>query len=479
MPFTKLARTTGVALTTLALILGPTASLQAQQAADAIAPEIASGISDREAVSTEKFMVAAAHPQAVKAGHDVLAAGGNAIDAMVAVQLVLGLVEPQSSGIGGGAFLVYWDAAGDRLTTYDGRETAPMAATPLLFLKDDGEPMKFFDAVVGGRSVGTPGTLKLLYETHKLHGKLPWSGLVQPAITLADLGFEVSPRLSQSTAADAERLSVHPETKKYFLKVDGTPHDVGHQLKNPAYAETLRKIADGGADAFYKGPVAMGIVETVINNDNPGVLQPADLANYQIKERPPVCAPYRGYDICGMGPPSSGALTVGQILGLLEPYDLATLGPNDPESWRLIGDASRLAFADRGRYMADSDFVPMPTKGELYRKVTFSELFAIRFIRFWPSWRGWIEKRLAHVLFRHFRHVVLPLHFGHRWLVVRIGKLFSCRLWFLVFHFAVAPFGTIRLPDFFCSAPIADCVDPQSDIQDGRSRAERRTVRSF
>ncbi len=367
MPFTKLARTTGVALTTLALILGPTASLQAQQAADAIAPEIASGISDREAVSTEKFMVAAAHPQAVKAGHDVLAAGGNAIDAMVAVQLVLGLVEPQSSGIGGGAFLVYWDAAGDRLTTYDGRETAPMAATPLLFLKDDGEPMKFFDAVVGGRSVGTPGTLKLLYETHKLHGKLPWSGLVQPAITLADLGFEVSPRLSQSTAADAERLSVHPETKKYFLKVDGTPHEVGHQLKNPAYAETLRKIADGGADAFYKGPVAMGIVETVINNDNPGVLQPADLANYQIKERPPVCAPYRGYDICGMGPPSSGALTVGQILGLLEPYDLATLGPNDPESWRLIGDASRLAFADRGRYMADSDFVPMPTKGLLDR----------------------------------------------------------------------------------------------------------------
>ncbi len=367
MPFKYFARTTGVALTAVALILGPAASVNAQQAADAVVPEIASGISDRAAVTTEKFMVAAANPLAVKAGHDVLAAGGNAIDAMVAVQLVLGLVEPQSSGIGGGAFLVYWDAAGERLTTYDGRETAPMAATPLLFLKDDGEPMKFFDAVVGGRSVGTPGTLKLLYETHRLHGKLPWSGLVQPAITLADLGFDVSPRFSQMTAADAERLSVHPETKKYFLKEDGAPHPVGHLLKNPAYAETLRKIADGGADAFYKGPVAMGIVETVINNDNPGVLQPADLANYQIKERPPVCIEYRDYDVCGMGPPSSGALTVGQILGLLEPSDLAALGPESPESWRLIGDASRLAFADRGRYMADSDFVPMPTKGLLDR----------------------------------------------------------------------------------------------------------------
>lgn len=351
----------------LMLAFGATPAALSQEAADAVAPELATGISDRTSVSTEKFMVAAANPLAAKAGHDVLADGGNAIDAMVAVQMVLGLVEPQSSGIGGGAFLVYYDNAGDRLTTYDGRETAPLAATPTLFLNDDGEPLKFFDAVVGGRSVGTPGTVKLLYETHRLHGKLPWSGLLQPAITLADLGFEVSPRLNQLITADAERLSVHEETRNYFLDADGAPHPVGHVLKNPKYAATLRLLADGGADAFYKGPVAMGIVEAVLNTDNPGVLSPADLANYRMRERPPVCIVYRTYDVCGMGPPSSGALTVGQILGLVEPFDLAALGPENPESWRIIGEASRLAFADRGRYMADSDFVPMPTRGLLDR----------------------------------------------------------------------------------------------------------------
>ena len=338
-----------------------------QEAADAVAPEMATGISERSAVTTEKYMVAAANPLAVKAGQDVLANGGNAIDAMVAVQMVLGLVEPQSSGIGGGAFLVYFDNAGNRLTTYDGRETAPRSAKPTLFQNDQGEPLKFFDAVVGGRSVGTPGTVKLLYETHKLHGKLPWSGLLQPAITLADEGFEVSPRLNKMITADAERLGVHEETRNHFLAEDGTAHPVGHLLKNPKYADTLRLLADGGADAFYTGPVALDIVNAVIDNDNPGVMDLNDLASYQIKERSPVCIEYRTYDVCGMGPPSSGALTVGQILGLVEPFDLASLGPGNPESWRLIGEASRLAFADRGRYMADSDFVPMPTKGLLDR----------------------------------------------------------------------------------------------------------------
>lgn len=367
MSFLHALKNTCIPLTALMLTIGLTHAALSQEAADAVAPEMATGISDRTSVSTENFMVAAANPLAAKAGHDVLADGGNAIDAMVAVQMVLGLVEPQSSGIGGGAFLVYFDNAGNRLTTYDGRETAPMAATPTLFLNDDGESMKFFDAVVGGRSVGTPGTVKLLYETHRLHGKLPWSGLLQPAITLADLGFEVSPRLNQLITADAERLSVHAETRDYFLNPDGAPHPVGHVLKNPKYAETLRRLADGGADAFYKGPVAMGIVEAILNTDNPGVMSPADLANYHIRERPPVCILYRTYDVCGMGPPSSGALTVGQILGLVEPFDLAALGPDNSESWRLIGEASRLAFADRGRYMADSDFVPMPTKGLLDR----------------------------------------------------------------------------------------------------------------
>ncbi|MEM9108090.1 MAG: gamma-glutamyltransferase [Pseudomonadota bacterium] len=341
----------------------------AQEAADSVAPEIATGVSERQAVSAPTHMVAAANPHATKAGHDVLAAGGNAIDAMVAVQLVLGLVEPQSSGIGGGAFLVYFDAGENRLTTYDGRETAPMAATPTLFQTEDGEPMKFFDAVVGGRSVGTPGTLKLLHDTHAVHGSMEWSELVQPAIDLARKGFEVSDRLFMQLSNDAERLGLHEETAEHFLKDDGTPHPSGHVLTNPAYAETLEMVAEQGSDAFYKGPLARKIVETVKtgNPSNPGLLSLEDLANYRIKERPPVCLPYRGYDVCGMGPPSSGALTVGQILGILEPFDMASRSPDDPQTWRLIGDASRLAFADRGRYMADIDYVPMPLEGLLDR----------------------------------------------------------------------------------------------------------------
>ena len=340
-----------------------------QDAADSVAPEIASGISERETVSARRFMVAAANPYAVKAGRDILAAGGNAIDAMVTVQLVLGLVEPQSSGIGGGAFLVYYDSGDARLTTYDGRETAPKAATPTLFLDENGEPLRFFDAVVGGRSVGTPGTLKLLHETHKMHGSLEWETLVTPAIELAQKGFELSERLFKQVSADTERLGLHEATRAHFLDADGNAHPVGHLLTNPAYAETLRLTAETGADAFYQGEIASDIVETVRTGkpDNPGVLSLEDLANYDIKERPPVCIAYRGYDVCGMGPPSSGALTVGQILGMLEPFDMASRDPAKADTWRLIGDASRLAFADRGRYMADSDFVPMPTRGLLDR----------------------------------------------------------------------------------------------------------------
>jgi gamma-glutamyltranspeptidase/glutathione hydrolase len=341
----------------------PVGMVHAQEAADGFAPEIATGVSPRTLQTAQKFMIAAANPHAAKAGHDVLARGGNAIDAMVATQLVLGLVEPQSSGLGGGAFMVYYDAAGDQLTTFDGRETAPMAATPTLFQDDNGEKLKFWDAVVGGLSVGTPGTVKLMYETHKAHGKLDWPSLVQPAIDLAESGFKVSERLNKLITNDQERLSVHPDTKAYFFGEDGNPHAVGHILKNQAYADTLKQIASGGADAFYTGPIAQAIVDKVLNAGNPGVLALADLSNYDIKERDPVCVTYRAHNVCGMGPPSSGALTVGQILGLLQPYPLAELGPTSVDSWRLIGDASRLAFADRGRYMADSDFVPMPTEG--------------------------------------------------------------------------------------------------------------------
>jgi len=335
----------------------------AQQAADGFAPEIATGISTRTMQTAEKHMIAAANPYAANAGRAVLNRGGNAIDAMVTTQLVLGLVEPQSSGLGGGAFLVYYDAENERLTTFDGRETAPMAATPTLFQDDEGEKLAFWDAVVGGLSVGTPGTVKLMYETHRSHGALDWAGLVQPAIDLAENGFEVSERLHQMIASDEERLSVHPDTRAYFFGEDGNPHAVGHVLKNQAYADSLKKIATEGADAFYTGPIAQAIVDKVRNAANPGVLSMADLANYSIREREPVCVNYRDHDVCGMGPPSSGALTVGQILGLVQPYDLTESGPTSIESWRLIGDASRLAFADRNRYMADSDYVPMPTEG--------------------------------------------------------------------------------------------------------------------
>ena len=337
--------------------------VSAQDVADGYAPEIATGVSTKAMITADRFMITAANPHAAQAGHDVLARGGNAIDAMVATQFMLGLVEPQSSGLGGGAFLVYYDAEDDHVTTYDGRETAPMTAKPTLFQDEEGEKLKFWDAVVGGRSVGTPGTVKLMYETHKAHGKLPWPSLVQPAIDLAESGFAVSDRLHQSIANDTERLSVHPDTKAYFFDAEGKPHPVGYVLKNQAYAETLKKIAIGGANAFYVGPIALAIVDKVRNAANPGVLSFTDLAHYKIVQRDPVCINYRDYLVCGMGPPSSGALTVGQILGLVQPYDLRELGPTSVDSWRLIGDASRLAFADRGRYMADSDFVPMPTEG--------------------------------------------------------------------------------------------------------------------
>jgi gamma-glutamyltranspeptidase/glutathione hydrolase len=280
---------------------------------------------------------------------------------LVAVQTVLGLVEPQSSGLGGGAFLVWYDAASGGLTTIDGRETAPLAATPRLFQDENGAPLKFFDAVIGGRSVGTPGTPALLQMAHDKWGNQPWEGLFSPAIDLSENGFVVSPRLAGLAARDAERLASHPTTSAYFLP-NGKPLTKGTLLDNPEYAKTLRLLSKQGAKAIYTGEVASDIVEAVVNAPNSGVLSEVDLAIYQAKERPAVCARYRAHDVCGMGPPSSGALTVGQILGMLEGYDLSA-GPNDPNVRRLMGDAARLAFADRGRYMADSDYVPMPTKG--------------------------------------------------------------------------------------------------------------------
>ncbi|MBT8153432.1 gamma-glutamyltransferase [Epibacterium ulvae] len=366
-----------LSLSALACLLAAPAF--AQQAADAVAPEAATkgafalaspavqaALAAKDAgqeVTAENWMIAAANPLAVEAGAEVLRAGGTAADAMVAVQVVLGLVEPQSSGLGGGAFLVWYDGTTGELTTLDGRETAPLAATPRLFQDDAGEPLKFFDAVVGGRSVGTPGTPALLETAHRRWGRANWPTLFQAATDLARDGFTVSPRLAQLVERDAERLSRFDATAAYFLP-GGTPITAGETLKNPRYAETLQALATHGADAIYTGPLAADIVRTVNTAPgNPGVLSAMDLAIYEVKERAPVCASYREFEVCGMGPPSSGALTVGQILGMLGHYDLAELGEQHPDSWRLIGDASRLAFADRGRYMADSDFVPVPTNG--------------------------------------------------------------------------------------------------------------------
>ncbi|MBN8293372.1 gamma-glutamyltransferase [Rhodobacter sp. NTK016B] len=352
----------------------------AQQTTDAVAPEMASpsaafaGLSDaaqasfaaREAgvpVRADNWMIVAANPLAVEAGADVLAAGGSAADAMVAVQAVLGLVEPQSSGLGGGAFLVWYDSATRSITTLDGRETAPMAATPTLFQDENGAPLQFFDAVVGGLSVGAPGTPALLEAAHRRWGRQSWSGLFDAAIGHAEAGFAVSPRLAALVEGGAERLQRFPATAAYFFP-DGQALAAGDTLRNPAYAETLRAMARDGSRVMYTGPIAEGIVATVRGAEgNPGLLSMADLAAYDVVERPAICVDYRAHEVCGMGPPSSGALTVGQILGMLEGYDLAASGPDDPQSWRLIGDASRLAFADRGHYMADSDYVPMPTDG--------------------------------------------------------------------------------------------------------------------
>lgn len=362
----------------LAVLTWPAGS---QEAADQVAPETATAVLQKVDLSAElaasmaaknagrpviaeRWMLSAANPHAVAAGARVLRAGGTAADAMVAVQAVLGLVEPQSSGLGGGAFLVWYDAASGQLTTLDGRETAPLAATPQLFQNVDGSPMGFFRAVVGGRSVGVPGTPMLLEVAHRRWGRANWPGLFDEAIALARDGFAVSPRMAASVARDAKRLASHATTRDYFLP-GGAPVQAGQHLKNPAYAASLRALAKHGAAPFYTGDIARQIVAAVQRGSNPGLLNEIDLALYQVKERAAVCAPYRAYQICGMGPPSSGALAVGQILGLVSHFDLATLGPENPQSWRIIGDASRLAFADRGRYVADSDFVPVPVAGLL------------------------------------------------------------------------------------------------------------------
>jgi gamma-glutamyltranspeptidase/glutathione hydrolase len=336
-------------------------------AATPAAPELPSGWTTKSTQYAERDMVAAANPLAVDAGVQMLAQGGSAVDAAIAVQMMLTLVEPQSSGIGGGAFLMHYEPSTRALVAWDGRETAPAAATPDQFLDANGKPLEFTKAVDGGLSVGTPGVMKLFEVVHAKHGKLPWAKLFEPAIALAESGFPVSPRLYTMIAGTAARLCTQKAAAAYFLKA-GTceAKDEGTPLKNPELAATLRALASGGAKAFYGGPIAEAMVDAVQSHPtNPGRLTLADLAAYTPKERTPVCGEYRGYRLCGMPPPNSGAIAVLQTLGILQHFDVARLAPNSADAVHLIAEAYRLAFADRAKYVGDPDFVQVPVAGLL------------------------------------------------------------------------------------------------------------------
>ena len=310
----------------------------------------------------QNYMIAAAHPLASKAGLEMLRSGGSAADAAIAAQMVLSLVEPQSSGIGGGAFLLHYNAKSGVTESFDGRETAPKSAHPKMFLMANGKPKKIFDAVVGGSAVGVPGLVRMLEMVHQEHGNLPWADLFRPAIRLAEKGFPVSSRLAGQLSRE-KYLRETPAALGYFYHPDGSNKMAGTILKNPTFAATMRQIAKGGADAFYTGPIAESIVLAVRDaKRNKSGMTLMDLANYRAVKRRPVCANYRTKLVCGMGPPSSGGLTTLQILGLLSGFNMKKITPASLEAIHLLGEAGALAFADRNAYVGDSDFVNVPTQ---------------------------------------------------------------------------------------------------------------------
>lgn len=320
-------------------------------------PEAASGRSVKAGWHFEREAVSAANPLAAQAGAQVLRAGGSAMDAAVAVQLVLGLVEPQSSGIGGGAFLMHWD--GKRVQSFDGRETAPAAATPELFLRD-GKPLPMREAVSSGLSTGAPGVLAMLELAHRQQGRLPWARLFEPAIRLAEQGFALSPRLHELLSSDA-RLAHDPQAGPLWFDTEGRPRAVGSLVRNPAYAAVLRAVAEHGSRAFYTGAVAQDIVARVRGHERPGLLAAADLAGYRALERAPLCSNWRRFRVCGFGPPSSGQLTLMQVLGLLDQQPSAKGATAISLPWlHAYTEASKLAFADRAQYIADPGFVAAP-----------------------------------------------------------------------------------------------------------------------
>nr|WP_241264100.1 gamma-glutamyltransferase [Bowmanella dokdonensis] len=351
----------------LCLVLSLTVVQANPQVPEDREPEAATGFESKKAVSGQEFMVSAANPYAAWAGKKILMQGGSAIDAAIAVQAMLTLVEPQSSGIGGGAFILYWDNISRTLTTYDGRETAPRDVNINHFLKD-GKPIPWREAIVGGRAVGTPGVLRALETAHKQHGKLPWIRLFRDAAMAAEEGFKVSPRLARLLA-----MELHPglkqfETSRKYFYPDGKPLPAGYLRQNLPLARTFNIIAEKGADAFYQGDMAEKIVQAVQKASiHPGTLSLKDMTDYRAVERKPLCGPYRVYKVCGMAPPSSGGIATLQILKMLETFDLAQYEPNAIEALHLFTQASRLAFADRERYVADSDFIQLPVGALLSR----------------------------------------------------------------------------------------------------------------
>ena len=363
------------------LLYLPFGSVNADDLSDILSPENYNGISvelTTEEITTalqakengmpvlgNDWMIVTANSFASAAGAEILKSGGTAADAMIAAQAVLGLVEPESSGLGGGSFLVWFDSKTNKITTLDGRETAPQSSKMTQFQNKNGDSKKFFDAVIGGLSVGTPGTPALMFETHSRWGVMDWASLFNYAIRLGEEGFPVSKKLQTSIERDSDKLQKIVKTKNYFLP-DGVGLKQKQIVRNSNYAETLKKIANDGIEDFYNGSIANDIVDTVQSyKENPGFLNKSDLSNYIVIERDPVCINYREFNVCGMGPPSSGGMAVAQTLKILERYNLKSLGYLNPLSWQLIGDASRLAFADRDRYLADSDFVEVPIKGLL------------------------------------------------------------------------------------------------------------------
>ena len=346
-----------------ALVLAAGSHALAQPAALLERPASAQPQKRAQSATAPHAMVAAANPLAVKAGTDILKAGGSAVDAAVAIQAVLGLVEPQSSGLGGGAFMVYYDAKTRQATAYDGREVAPAGASDRLFLDKDGNRLPFVEAVLGGISTGVPGAVAMLDMAHRDHGKLPWSGLFDEARSLATDGFTVSPRLAGMIASKAPQASA-PDAKRYFTKADGTPYVAGDRLRNADYAQSLDRIARYGASGLLTGPLAQKIVDRVHQDSRPGTITLADLANYRPHSGPALCRPYRVYLVCTPQAPSGGpGLQI--ALGVLEHTDIAKRDASDEKAWFQFAQASRLAYADRDRYVGDPAFVQVPLNGLL------------------------------------------------------------------------------------------------------------------